>query len=895
MNKTKKMILKSYRAASIIVLMMAAVLMLTPGCSDDDENIVSQYGYVQFKLYKSSYEEQNKTRSGKVDLLSDAKKIKVVMQYKGSTIAQTLVLNSYNDNNAEFGVRSDKLQLLSGEYTIVGFYLYDKLDKEIVSGASIENNTFNVLQDGLTVKDLMIDANARGMASFKLVKEFVKTRAEEDNSYPFDKIRLVDVIVKNLFTQEETTINKIKVNYQTGFKDASADENLYPDRNAQTSYALCDTVVWLRAGSYQISGYNTYSDKNGRNRLETNLLSSSKTFIVVDNKETKDVEVPIQLKETAEYIKDYIALKEIWEALDGKSWRYYGQAAPMGSNWNFNKDVDMWGQQPGVGLDNNGRVTSLNISGFGARGVVPDAIGQLTELKMVAFGTHDDMFGGHMLAKYNANMSAEELREIRYNYHTKFIAKDGREGLSDILKDAINRDPSQKPILKSNISLKSAVEYDNISNRIVGFSRAMMRLTKLQQLYIANTPITTELFFRDIKPESPFYAERDELSWNNLNNLVDFELYNCPKLTALPLEILTELPELQALNIASNKGISAEQLRSDWESFIDGKSGAKIQLLYMGYNNLKEFPKHEYLKKMVKLGLLDCTNNQIEKLHPFGKDVALVQFHLDNNKITEIPKADDGFFFTYSDVEGFTCSGNKLKEFPDIFNAKSKYIMESVDFSYNEIETFENGDNFKGVNAYEVNLSNNRLTTFPKVLFKSGSPITFLMLAGNGMKEIPEGAMEGENSFMLTSLDLTYNNLSKLPSDFYATNLPYLYGIDISYNSFSTFPYEPLNVSSLTVYGIRHQRDDKGNRTLREWPSQIGTHASMRALYIGSNDLRRIDDTISPFINILEIKDNPNISIDVSNVCPYIKAGVYLLIYDKTQDIRGCSALGIEN
>lgn len=891
------MILKSHKTPYHIIIAMVMVFINVFGCSDDKDEIVSQSGYVQFKLYKEqSYKDENnpETRSNRLDLLSDAKKIRVVMQYKGSTIEQTLVLNSYNDSNAEFGLRSDHLELLSGDYSIIGFYLYNKLDEEIVSGATVENSSFVVEQGGLTVKDLTVEAKSRGMLSFKLIKDFVKTRSDDNTSYPFDKIQMVDISVKNLFSQKETTFEKIKVEYRTDFKDKSADESLYPDKNAQTAFSICDTVVWLNAGKYRITGYTTYSDKKGENMLETRNLSSAPTFTVTDNKETKLVEVPIQLKESAEYIKDYIALKEIWEALDGENWRYYGEEIPMGTNWNFNRDIDMWGMQPGVGLDSNGRITFLDISGFGASGVVPDAIGQLTELKVLSFGNHNEMTGGHMLDKQNPQTSDEQLKKTRYHYYKKVLSKDGREGLSDILKDAINRDASQENITKSEISLKD-VQHGNISNNITGFSRAMMRLTNLQQLFIANSPITFKSFFRDIKPESPFYAERHELSWSNLNKLVDFELYNCPSLSALPLEILIELPELQSLNIASNKGISGQQLKSDWEGIIDGASGDKIQLLYMGFNNLKEFPRHEHLKKMVKLGLLDCSYNQIEKIHPFGRNVALVQFFINNNKITEIPKADDGYFFNFNDVENFTCANNQLTTFPDIFNAESIYVMLSVDFSANKIDKFENGDNFKGVNANSVNLSDNKFTTFPSELFKSGSPIGVLMLAGNGMEEIPEGSMTGENSYMLTSLDLTYNNLTDLPNDFLANNIPYLYGIDISYNSFSHFPFEPLNVSSLNVYGIRHQRDSNGNRTLRDWPTGIYQHASLRALFLGSNDLRKIDDTISPNINILEIKDNPNISIDVSDVCPYITAGYFLLIYDKTQDIRGCSALGIEN
>ena len=40
---------------------------------------------------------------------------------------------------------------------------------------------------------------------------------------------------------------------------------------------------------------------------------------------------------------------------------------------------------------------------------------------------------------------------------------------------------------------------------------------------------------------------------------------------------------------------------------------------------------------------------------------------------------------------------------------------------------------------------------------------------------------------------------------------------------------------------------------------------------------------------------NPEIVINVSAVCPYITAGMYTLIYDSWQNIRGCPALKLEN
>lgn len=70
---------------------------------------------------------------------------------------------------------------------------------------------------------------------------------------------------------------------------------------------------------------------------------------------------------------------------------------------------------------------------------------------------------------------------------------------------------------------------------------------------------------------------------------------------------------------------------------------------------------------------------------------------------------------------------------------------------------------------------------------------------------------------------------------------------------------------------------------------------SLIQFQIGSNDIRKVEETLTSHLYILNIADNPNISIDVTSVCAYIKAGMYKLFYDKNQDIRGCDALDLEN
>lgn len=145
----------------------------------------------------------------------------------------------------------------------------------------------------------------------------------------------------------------------------------------------------------------------------------------------------------------------------------------------------------------------------------------------------------------------------------------------------------------------------NYTNQITHISKAVMRLTKLQQFYMGNSPFLAENICTDWADENSEYAKlyKDEAanwSWKNMTELTDIELYNCSKLTTLP-EFLYKIPEMQVLNIACSKGIEGTQLTEDWERLanpIQSESAKKIQILYMSYNNLEVFPESQYLKNM---------------------------------------------------------------------------------------------------------------------------------------------------------------------------------------------------------------------------------------------------------------------------------------------------------
>ena len=877
------------------------VVLLGSFSSCTDDNLTSQNGsgYVQFKIYKdASYGEQTASRAGanQLDFLNDAKKIKVLLKNEQFNFSQTLNLNSYNEENAEYGLRSDKLELQPGEYTIESYYLYGKTENQLYVGQPAEETTFNITSGTLIVQDLLTDAVGRGTVKFRLVKNILESRAANATTdpYPFSSINKIDIIVRNLETKDDYTFEDLEVEY---VEDFTGEGN-----GNRTSVGKIDSLISIQAGTYQILSYKAYNRTTLLTYYNDDVLKETK-FTVYDNQKT-EADVPVNLVETAANIKDYIALEKIWKAMGGPNWSYNGQSYPKGVNWSFDdKDIDMWGDQPGVGLDNNGRVISLNLGEFGATGEVPAAIGELSELQTLMLGTHNDLlgYGGtdnqSALTSLKGELTSDRLAKIRSDYMDNFVSHDLRDELSDPLKMALEmKGEYKRKVERKGISPKD-VNWGDLTNGITGIDPAIGKLKKLEVLYIANAPITS-------LPEATPGNDK-EPGIAGLEALTDLEIYNCPKLKEFPT-VITALPNLIQLNMAMNKQISGDSFKEGIKAFAtrenvpsthEKKNEQTIQILYLGYNSIEELPTE--VNQMKKLGKIDLIYNKLKRLPAFGKDVNLVQANFDYNKISEIETVNNGsgkaIFCGMDDVESLSFSHNELTGIPDMFDASSIYVMASVSFAYNKI-TDTGLATMQGINTTNLSLAGNNLTKFPKCLFEHNSPLTVLNLSANQIDTFIKGDLTGKNTYMLTTLDLTYNRLTELPSDFDGKTLPFLYGLDISGNQLKAFPWGAANISYLTVLSLRNQRDDEGNRVYSEWPTNIYQHIGLRALFLGGNDIGKVPETetISYLINTLDVSDNPNIILNVSDVCPYIKAGIYTLIYDTTQDIRGCDALELE-
>lgn len=868
-----------YSRISVIISFFA--ILLFAGCAKQEmaDNREHDYGYVQFKLYKEASYDATKAVVPQLEYLGDATKIMVMLQYGDNQITQTLTLSASDSEAAEFGLRSEKLQLVAGEYSITAFTLFDKLDEELYKGGT--SGSFTVVPGGLVMHDVLADVVQRGKVRFTLVKDFkaaVKAAARE---YTFDEIRYVDLTVKDA-AGVTTSFTKLPAEFSVHFNEKDDVEDGY-----QTSSSVCDTLVSLKAGTYVVESYNVYD--SGKVLLESGKDASGVRFSVEDNK-TTDADVHVTLDEADEYIKDYYALKEIWEALDGENWYYKGDEWNEGANWDFNKDVDLWGAQPGVKLHDNGRVALLSLSGFGFSGHLPAAIGQLTGLVELYLGHHGEMktIENDPTLQYgmsNANRMDRHKEYLRRTHTLTQFSEPVARGLKEhgisIPEIALYETMTEDEIIDRNTGRMKIKPMDDAlpgtrTNGLKSLPDEIGNLKNLQTFFIANG---------DIKELPAAMA--------NLTGITDMEVYNCHEMTGFPM-VLAQMPNLTSLNLSANPQWT--DVDEGLRAMSEGPAGQSLQILYMNECSLTLLPKE--LNNMKKLGLLSVASNKISKIESAYPDIAFTQLYLDNNQITEFPHFvnENGkrHFFRIEDVETFSCTYNKVKMFPDIFDANSIYGIASIDFSYNDIEGFENVDNgtYQGVYVQTLSLANNpKLGKYPKCLAETKSKVDYIILRGCGIDEIPAGSFTGENSAYLMSLDLSYNHLTDIPREFHAGNMPYFYGIDLSYNRFSAFPFEPFDCASLTMMAIRGQRDEKGERCLKEWPTGVYNHTGLRALYMGSNDLGKIDDTISYLIYYLDISDNPNIVFDASDICYNWMNGTYFLLYDKTQDIRNCAAM----
>jgi Leucine-rich repeat (LRR) protein len=375
---------------------------------------------------------------------------------------------------------------------------------------------------------------------------------------------------------------------------------------------------------------------------------------------------------------------------------------------------------------------------------------------------------------------------------------------------------------------------------------------------------------------------------------------------------LTTLPNLTTLIVSTNPNLSEQEMYDGLVTLSTGNAAKSVQALQISGQPVEKIPDLTSLVRLGQFDIQDCGVKEFEKA--FTEDQVIGIFNASYNEISELPRNEAGHFMGIDgEIEGMNFSNNKFTQLPDIFEAENEWKIINVDFSFNEISSvehgYDDGNTYKGMLVEILSLGYNKFEKFPREILHSGSLVNYLQLQGNqisiGKRQSPLDENSADEDWFdikkapyvphLTTLDMSYNKLDRLPSSFNGQNLSFMTGLDLSFNRFTAIPMNnAFNIATLTIFIFRGQRDEDGNRIMRTWPTGAYAHKGLRNFYLGSNDIRVVDDRIPFLWSAFEIADNPNISITLSeDVCYQISMGM-MFAYDPWQDIKGCPILHLD-
>jgi Leucine-rich repeat (LRR) protein len=212
-------------------------------------------------------------------------------------------------------------------------------------------------------------------------------------------------------------------------------------------------------------------------------------------------------------------------------------------------------------------------------------------------------------------------------------------------------------------------------------------------------------------------------------------------------------------------------------------------------------------------------------------------------------------------------SKNKLSFFPTEIISNSK-LLEYINLSWNKLSSLESADFSNMYSLKHLDLSLNEVSFLPPFSFSNCSLLSHLNLSHNRISSIGDTAFKG---IARLSLDLSHNDLSSLPVDaFHRKHVFLLTDLDLSFNNFSVFPAPSLRKQ----YSVLEELNLSNNR-LSTLPSNSDVLVNLKKIDLSYNPLT--SDSIATFfsepksVRVLNVA-NTGISTIASTIeMPFLK------------------------
>ncbi|CAL1603770.1 unnamed protein product [Knipowitschia caucasica] len=297
-----------------------------------------------------------------------------------------------------------------------------------------------------------------------------------------------------------------------------------------------------------------------------------------------------------------------------------------------------------------------------------------------------------------------------------------------------------------------------------------------------------------------------DLSMNNITELPAFVFKNLPYLEELRLagndlsfihpEALSGLQHLKVLMLQNNQLMtvpsaalknlnSLQSLRLDANHItsvpdVSFEGLQQLRHLWLDDNNLREVPVGS-LTLQTNLQALTLALNRISYIpdNAFANLTSLVVLHLHNNRIREIGEKS---FAGLVNLETLDLNFNNLMSFPNAIQSLPK--LKELGFHSNDIASIPEGAFHNNPLLRAIHLYDNPLSAVGASAFQNLSDLQSLMLRGaSKMENFPVLT----NTNKLESLTLSGTKISSLPADL-CDDLKHLRTLDLSYNNISDIP-----------------------------------------------------------------------------------------------------------
>ncbi|XP_067213721.1 protein artichoke [Linepithema humile] len=340
-------------------------------------------------------------------------------------------------------------------------------------------------------------------------------------------------------------------------------------------------------------------------------------------------------------------------------------------------------------------------------------------------------------------------------------------------------------------------------------------------------------------------------------------------LSSLPVEALTPLKKLKALDLHDNK--IKDLQRNQFKGLRD------TEFLDLSHNLIDKLDA-SHLADLVKMGWCNMSHNAIADLKrgTFARNSVLKVLNLSHNKIR---KLDSNTFRGMRFLRRLHLSDNQINDVGrGTFGSVTR--IGTIDLSRNFIKKIDFQMFHQLQYAELIDVSENFVTTIEKLAFKD-LYLAKVNLSHNEISKIEPGAFE--NCANITSLDLSYNKIDNI-SRYSFDSTSYAMEMQLSYNLLTSLNQVPLhNMTGMKVLNVSHNlihsvprqtfpklyelhTIDISHNNLSEIHNAIfQTLFSLRFLNLSHNSLEKIKpSTFGPLPTLLELDMSYNQLNDVA-------------------------------